>query len=348
MKRVLVAGGGTGGHIAPALAVGRRMVEEGWAEVFYVRTERPVDEEMYGPEGDRVFKLRSPRIDKGARPAFPFTAAAALVRAVRLVRSVGADAVLGTGGYASFYCVAGAWLSGVPGFVLDTNAIPGRSNRWVSLLCRLAFAAFPGQEGYFRCPVSVVGIPRRPGGRAAGARERLGIPDDARVVLFLGGSQGASALNDLAAARPPAVRLLLQCGVRDEARMTGMLQGRDGFTVRGFVSDLSDWYSAADLAVARAGALTMAELSAFGLPAVFIPYPYAADDHQAANAGKAAEAGAAVFMRQDEADPARLWGLVTELLEDPPRLAAMASAMGAFLPGDAAEKVSAGIRGFCR
>jgi UDP-N-acetylglucosamine--N-acetylmuramyl-(pentapeptide) pyrophosphoryl-undecaprenol N-acetylglucosamine transferase len=347
MKRVLVAGGGTGGHIAPALAVGRRIVQEGWAEVFYARTERPVDMAMYGPEGSRVFALRSPRIDKGARILLPFTAGAALAGAVKLVRSLGADAVLGTGGYASFYCVAGAWLSGVPGFVLDTNALPGRSNRWVSRFCRLAFAAFPGQERYFHCPVSTVGIPRNPRGKAAGARERLGIPADARVVLFLGGSQGASALNDLAAARPPGIRLLLQCGARDEARMTGLLDGREGFTVRGFVDDLSDWYSAADLAVARAGAQTMAELSAFELPAVFIPYPFAADDHQTANARVAAEAGAAVLMRQDRADSAGLWNMVEEILDDSPRLAAMVSAMGSLLPGNSAERVSAGIRGMC-
>lgn len=348
MKRVLVAGGGTGGHIAPALAVGRRIMMEGWAEVFYARTERPVDRAMYGPEGDRVFTLRSPRIDKGSRILLPFTGAAALARAVRLVRTVRADAVLGTGGYASFYCVAGAWLSGVPGCVLDTNALPGRSNRWVSRFCRLAFAAFPGQERYFRCPVSAVGIPRDTRGKAAGARERLGIPADARVVLFLGGSQGASALNDLATARPSGIRLLLQSGVRDEARMAGQLEGREGFTVRGFVDDLSDWYSSADLAVARAGAQTMAELSAFGLPAVFIPYPYAADDHQTANARVAADAGAAVLMVQEDAHPDRLWSLVGELLNDSPRLAAMASAMVALLPGNAAEKVSAGIRGLCR
>lgn len=347
MKRILVAGGGTGGHIAPALAVGRRISSEAWANVFYARTERPVDAVMYAVEGDMVHTLRSPRIDSGARLLLPVTGTAAVIRAARLLRRLGINAVLGTGGYASFYAVAAARIMGLPGAVLDTNAIPGRSNRWVSHFCDMAFAAFPGQESMFHCPVKAVGIPLQPGVSRPGARERLGISPGEKVVLFLGGSQGARALNDLAAGCPQGIRVLLQCGERDEERVSRLLQDRSGFITAGFVNDLSDWYSSADLAVARAGAQTLAELSAFGVPSVFVPYPHAADDHQAANAMVAVNAGAARMVRQGSLDASEFWALLVALLNDTVALSRMAGSMKGLLPADAAERVSSEMRRLC-
>lgn len=347
MKRVLIAGGGTGGHIAPALVVGKEVSRDGWAEVFYAKTERPVDKTMYAPEGDRAHTLRSPRIDKGARILLPVTAPLALFRAVGLLRRLRADVVLGTGGYASFYCVAAAWLCGIPCAVLDTNAIPGRSNRLVSRFAKLAFAAFPGQEGLFHCAVKTAGIPVQARPRPVGARARLGLSEDNRVVLFLGGSQGARAVNDLAIACPSGISVLLQCGESDERRVRELVAGRDGFVAGGFLADLSDWYAAADIAVARAGAQTLAELSEFGVPTVFIPYPHAADDHQAANAMMAVRAGAALMKRQETLEAGAFWNDVKALLADRASLDGMALAMSGLLPKNAAQMVSEELRRLC-
>jgi UDP-N-acetylglucosamine--N-acetylmuramyl-(pentapeptide) pyrophosphoryl-undecaprenol N-acetylglucosamine transferase len=347
MKRVLIAGGGTGGHISPALAVGRAIEADGWAEVFYARTERPVDEAMYRGQGSKVHLLRSPRIDRGAVVFLPFTGTVALAKAAGLLRKLGIDAVLGTGGYASFYCVAAAWLLGIPGAVLDTNAFPGRSNRLVSRFCKVAFAAFPGQDRLFHCPVSTVGIPREPVRVVSGAAEKLGLPEEKPVVLVLGGSQGARALNDLALQCPGGISVLLQCGGRDEQRVAEIAKDRENFLVAGFLEDLSDWYSASDIAVARAGAQTLAELASFGVPAVFIPYPHAADDHQARNAGVAVEAGGALMVRQETLNPGSFWEAVTELLQDREKLASMSAAMERLLPADTAERISTEIRGLC-
>ncbi|MFO7626340.1 MAG: UDP-N-acetylglucosamine--N-acetylmuramyl-(pentapeptide) pyrophosphoryl-undecaprenol N-acetylglucosamine transferase [Candidatus Fermentibacteraceae bacterium] len=347
MKKVLIAGGGTGGHIAPALAVGKRISGEGWAEVFYARTERPVDAAMYAAEGDRAHTLRSPRIDRGARILLPFTGTLALFRAVGLLRRLKIEAVLGTGGYASFYCVAAAWLCGIPCAVLDTNAIPGRSNRLVSRFAKLAFAAFPGQEDLFHCAVKTAGIPVQTRKRPKGARPRLGLSDDHQVVLFLGGSQGARAVNDLAMACPPTVNVLLQCGESDEQRVKGIVADRGNFLVAGFLADLSDWYAAADIAVARAGAQTLAELSEFGVPTVFIPYPHAADDHQAANAMMAVRAGAALMKRQETLEPEAFWSELKVLLENRGSLEGMAQAMSGLLPKNAAQVVSEELRRLC-
>lgn len=347
MKRVLIAGGGTGGHIAPALAVGKRIAREGWAEVFYAGTERPVDAVMYAPEGGRAHTLRSPRIDRGARILLPVTGTLALFRAVGLLRRLKIEAVLGTGGYASFYCVAAAWLCGIPCAVLDTNAIPGRSNRLVSRFSKVAFAAFPGQESLFHCRVKTVGIPVQARTRPKGARVRLGFTEDRKTVLFLGGSQGARAVNDLAMACPRGINVLLQCGESDEQRVKGIVAGREGFVAAGFLHDLSDWYAAADLAVARAGAQTLAELSEFGVPTVFIPYPHAADDHQAANAMMAVRAGAALMKRQETLEPEAFWSEVTALLENREALDDMAAAMSGLLPKNAAQMVSEELRRLC-
>ena len=270
------------------------------------------------------------------------------MRAGNLLRRLGVDAVLGTGGYSSFYSVVAARLSGIPSAVLDTNAVPGRSNRLASRFCKLAFTAFSGQEGYFHCPVSAVGIPLQERLSTPGARGRMGISEDERVVLFIGGSQGARTLNDLALACPGGIRILLQCGEADEKRVADRLGTRTGFIVRGFVDDLSDWYSAADLAVARAGAQSLAELCSFGVPALFVPYPHAADDHQAANAMVAANAGGALMKRQDSIESAGFWNEITALLDDRQRLSAMSAAMKGLLPTDAAEKVSQQLGRLCR
>jgi UDP-N-acetylglucosamine--N-acetylmuramyl-(pentapeptide) pyrophosphoryl-undecaprenol N-acetylglucosamine transferase len=344
MKRVLIAGGGTGGHIAPALVVGKKISQDGWAEVFYAGTERPVDKAMYASQGDRAHTLRSPRIDRGARVLLPITGTLALFRAVGLLRRLRVDAVLGTGGYASFYCVAAAWLCGIPSAVLDTNAIPGRSNRLVSRFARLAFTAFPGQEGMFHCKVIAAGIPVQTRTRPVGARARLGLPEDGPVVLFLGGSQGARAVNDLAMTCPGGIAVLLQCGRSDEERVKGIVADRKGFVAEGFLADLSDWYAAADIAVARAGAQTLAELSEFGVPTVFIPYPHAADDHQAANAMIAVGAGAALMKRQETLEPGEFWSGMKALLLDRGSLETMAKAMSGLLPKNAARTVSEELR----
>lgn len=346
-KRVLIAGGGTGGHIAPALAVGGAIEEAGWGRVFYARTERPVDRVMYAGKGDRVHILKSPRLDRGTSILLPLTGTAALIRAVRLLKRLDISAVLGTGGYASFFAVAASKLAGVPGAVLDTNAVPGKSNRWVSRFCRLAFAGFPGQEDLFRCPVVTVGIPRVPVPDVPGAHGRVGVSGDERVVLVLGGSQGASALNDLALRCPGEITLLLQSGDRDRPRVTELVRGRKNLRVEGFLNDLSDWYRVSLVAVARAGAQTLAELSAFGVPAVFIPYPHAAHDHQAKNAEVAVKAGGALMIRQEDLDPDRFWSMVMNLLDDRERLSAMSGAMRDLLPGDSAGRVSDEMRRLC-
>lgn len=342
MKRpnLLIAGGGTGGHIAPAIAVGNAARQS--FSVSYACTPRPVDRIMYSEVKETVHVMNPPRLDRGMKLLFPLTATASLLRALKLLKSNRIDAVLGTGGYSSFFAIMAARILNKPATLLDTNAIPGRSNRIASRFCRVAFTGFPGGERGLRCPSQHTGTPVSASlekHSTAHARRKLGLDEDRPVVLFLGGSQGARAVNDLALEMPGELTVLLQCGKTDLERAAAAGKGRD-LIIEPFLKDLSLWYSAAELAVARAGGQTIAELSAFGLPAVLIPYPYAADDHQTANAAVAERAGAAILSSQGETTPTELSRLLLRLLSTPVELDGMRRAMGSLYPPDPAGEIA--------
>ncbi len=340
MKKLLIAGGGTGGHISPALAAG--FAAEKAFQVSWLSTPRPVDKTMYSPVADRVTVMNPPRIDKGMKFLLPFTASAALFRAMGYIRKNRIDIVLGTGGYSAFFALAAARLMGKPAALFESNAHAGRSNRIASRFCRAAFTGLPGGGKGLKCTVHRTGTPvsssvkRIPGNEA---RRILGIPLDKPVVLFLGGSQGASAVNDLALGLTGDFTVLLQCGVRDEERVRKSVAGRSGIIAEAFLNDLSLWYSAAELAVARAGGQTIAELSATSLPAVLVPFPYAAEDHQTANAAVAEKAGAAVMMEQKGSSPEKLSQLLHRLITNREELERMGQAMENLFPAEPAEKI---------
>ncbi|MCK5036364.1 MAG: UDP-N-acetylglucosamine--N-acetylmuramyl-(pentapeptide) pyrophosphoryl-undecaprenol N-acetylglucosamine transferase, partial [Candidatus Sabulitectum sp.] len=171
------------------------------------------------------------------------------------------------------------------------------------------------------------------------ARKELGIPENFPVILFLGGSQGAKAINDLALAMGEDVSVLLQCGNGDYQRVLEQSKTMENFTVKPFLADLSLWYSAAELVVARAGGQTIAELAAFGLPAVLVPYPYAAEDHQTANAAAIRNAGGALLRTQTETEHSDFTGFLLKLGGDRKKLAEMSASMQSVFPDDPAGKI---------
>ncbi len=338
MKHLLIAGGGTGGHIAPAIAVGERASDK--FRISYACTPRPVDSMMYSAVTNRVHVMNPPRVDKGRRALLPFTATRSFLKARALLKSIKADVVLGTGGYSSFFSIAAARSLGIPAAILDTNAIPGKSNRIASRFCRVAFTGLPGGEKGLKCPAILTGTPvsgKMKKTAASTARRSIGIPEDRPVLLFLGGSQGAEAINDLALETKGDVSILLQCGTRDYRRVLQRSGDMDNIVVEAFINDLSLWYSAADLAAGRAGGQTIAELSLFGLPAVFIPYPYAAEDHQTANATAVVKAGGALLRSQKESSG--FDRMILQLVKNREELATMSMAMKSIFPSDPAGNI---------
>ncbi|MCD6587709.1 MAG: UDP-N-acetylglucosamine--N-acetylmuramyl-(pentapeptide) pyrophosphoryl-undecaprenol N-acetylglucosamine transferase [Candidatus Fermentibacteraceae bacterium] len=343
MKHLLIAGGGTGGHITPAIAVGQTASE--YFRVSYVCTPRPVDTLMYA-DIENVSVMNPPRLDKGRRMLLPFTATKSFFSARSLLKSTGVDVVLGTGGYSSFFAVAAARSLGIPAALFDSNAVCGKSNRLASRFCRMAFTGLPGGEKGLHCEVFHTGTPVSDKLiKVPDSRTTLGIPENSSVILFLGGSQGASAVNDLAVdTAEEDVFVLLQTGERDYSRVISRSDRLSGIKIDSFVHDLSVWYSAADLVVARAGGQTIAELAYFGLPAVLVPYPFAAEDHQTANAEAVADKGAALLVAQHSAKSSGFVQIVVSLAADKDKLQKMSQAMSSVFPSDPALSIVSHLR----
>jgi UDP-N-acetylglucosamine--N-acetylmuramyl-(pentapeptide) pyrophosphoryl-undecaprenol N-acetylglucosamine transferase len=290
---------------------------------------------MYADFGDSVHVMNPTRADKGMKLLLPFTATKSLFAAGSLLKSVEADAVLGTGGYLSFFVVAAARFLGIPAAIFDSNAHSGRSNRLASRFCKAAFTGLPGGGVGLHCPVFQTGTPVSENMKKVDvyeARKTLDIPEDRPVVLCLGGSQGAASINNLALSMGGATTVLLQCGNSDYERVLNKSQYMDHLRIQPFIKNLSLWYSAADLVVARAGGQTIAELAAFGLPAVLVPYPFAAEDHQNANAKAVADAGAALLVNQNRTASTEFIQRITALAEDTVELVRMSSAMNSIFP----------------
>lgn len=327
--KLTIAGGGTGGHISPAIAVAEalREVRPG-TDITFISTPRPVDSRMYAPYGDAVHVMSPPRIDRGLTDIslFPFRAVREYAAARRLLKRICPDALFATGGYPSFFPVLAARGLGIPSAIHESNSLPGRANLVASRFADLVMTGFLSASDRFGGEAIYTGNPVRPSMkrcRKSGAREQLGIPAGVPVVLFLGGSQGARALNDMALEVPEGVHLLLQCGSADLERVQGLSAGISRMTVFDFIDDPALLYSAADVAVARSGAMTVAELTWFRLPSVYVPYPFAADDHQRWNAHEIVRGGGALMMEQSSTSGSELWEKLSLLLEDTERLEGM-------------------------
>jgi UDP-N-acetylglucosamine--N-acetylmuramyl-(pentapeptide) pyrophosphoryl-undecaprenol N-acetylglucosamine transferase len=347
MVTILIAGGGTGGHVFPMVAVGdaiRRLDAE--ARVVYVGTARGLEARVIPERGDplellNILPLRGDGARGFARGAL--RAAASLPEARALVRHIAPAVVLSVGGYAAGPVSLAARSLGVPVAILEPNSALGLANRLLAPLARRAYTAFPEVERHLRPSIVLrAGVPLRKD-FAPMPYERRGECEPMRV-LVLGGSQGASALNETV---PRAIAKVTACAVvhqtgpgRDEAvrALYASLGVEDRARVVPFIEDMHASLTHADLVVGRAGASSLAELTAIGRPALLIPYPFAADDHQLKNAQSLERAGAAVAIAQSEATEERLARELAALARDGGRRAQMAEASSALgHPGAATE-----------
>jgi UDP-N-acetylglucosamine--N-acetylmuramyl-(pentapeptide) pyrophosphoryl-undecaprenol N-acetylglucosamine transferase len=348
MPRIVIAAGGTAGHVVPALAVADALRERG-AEVEFVGGER-AEAELVPAAGYPFHRLRVEGIDRShplraARAGL--VASGAVLRARSLLRRIRADAVLGGGGYVAGPVGLAARALGLPLVLTEADSHLGVANRLLAPFAQRVFLAFPleGRSGP-KWVVSGRPVPADTG-RAdrAAARSRFGIEADARCVLVFGGSLGARRLNDAAldafgAAAPGAV--LHASGRRDHddlRRRLDALGAPPHYRLRPYIKPFADALAAADLVVARAGG-GVQELLVAGLPSVLVPYPHATADHQTKNARWAERAGAAVVVPDGELDGPRLAREVAALLGAPQRMAAMAKAAAAAAKPDAAERIA--------
>lgn len=347
--RIAVMAGGTGGHIFPALAVAEQLRACG-AEVFWIGTQRGMEARLVPEHGFEMEWLQIQGVrGKGLRDrlAAPWRLLTALREAGAILRRRSPSVVLGLGGFVAGPGGLMARLQGRPLVIQEQNSIPGMTNAWLSRVANRVFEAFPGSFDAGRGarlsgnPVraEIVGLPA-PEVRLAG---RAGRPR----LLVLGGSLGAKALNEQL---PQALALLDEAErpeVRHQAGERTLALAQEAYrnagveaAISSFVEDMAEAYAWADLILCRAGALTVSEVAAAGLPAIFVPYPYAVDDHQVANANYLVDAGAARLLLERDLTPQRLAAELRELLADPALRLRMAEAARAKAIPDAAERIA--------
>jgi UDP-N-acetylglucosamine--N-acetylmuramyl-(pentapeptide) pyrophosphoryl-undecaprenol N-acetylglucosamine transferase len=340
--RIVIAAGGTAGHVVPAIAVADALRAEG-AEVSFVGGQR-AEAELVPAAGYQLDPIRV----EGISRSNPLTAlragakaALALRAAARILRNRAADAVLGGGGYVAGPVGLAAVLRRIPLVLTEADSHMGLSNRLLAARASRVCLAFPiaGREGE-RYLVTGRPVPSRDTERGP-ARAAFGIGADERCVLVFGGSLGARSVNQAAVAAfaDAPYRVLHAAGRRDfdDLRAPG-----SHYLLRDYVSPFGQALAAADLAVARAGG-SVFELAQYGLPAVLVPYPHATGDHQTTNARWMQQAGAAITIADAELTPERLRAAVDAILLDPARLAAMAAASTRLARPDAARDVARAV-----
>ena len=324
-RPILIMAGGTGGHVYPALAVARALQARS-RDVVWLGTERGLEARVVPAAGIEIEWVSVKGLRRKGLAALlvaPFQLLWALLQSLGVILRRRPSAVLGMGGFVSGPGGLAAWLTLRPLLIHEQNAVAGLTNRLLARLARVVLQAFPGSFNS-RVVAETVGNPVRADIAAvAPPAERYGAREGRLRLLVLGGSQGALALNEtvpaaigrLAEAERPLVRH--QCGeaTLDITRQAYARQDLEADVVP-FIEDMAAAYAWADLVVCRSGALTVAELCAVGLPALFVPYPAAVDDHQTANARPMADAGAAVIIDQSMLNPEVLATQLRDWLAD--------------------------------
>jgi UDP-N-acetylglucosamine--N-acetylmuramyl-(pentapeptide) pyrophosphoryl-undecaprenol N-acetylglucosamine transferase len=372
-RHALLAGGGTGGHVFPALAVAEELLARGW-RVSFAGTSSGLEARLVPERGIDFHVLPArPLLGRGpvARALALATLARSAVSAAGLIRRLGVTAVLGTGGYASAPAVVGGRLTGRPVLLLEPNARAGVANRWLSRCATAAAVGYAETARGLRCPVTVTGVPVRAeffavpelSSSAMGGISRSWGPAElgtseapatlggaAASLLVLGGSQGARQINRalpaaaaLLLAGMPELRILHQAGARhlDETRAAYAAAGASPRQVQvvAFVDDVAGAMAACSLLVSRAGAITVAEICAAGRAALLAPLAIA-KGHQQDNARVLAAAGGAEVLALPDLEPAPLAARLGALLGDGARLAAMGRAARALARPDAAAAIA--------
>ena len=343
---VVIAGGGTGGHLYPGLALADALADRGLA-VGFVGTAGGIEARVVPGAGYPLHLLVGQQLRGGGVGRAVAGGVAALrgvVSGLALLRTLRPKLVVGVGGYASVAVVLAGWMRRLPTVLLEQNVVPGAATRLLARVARevcLGFAEAAPYLPYARTvhtgnPLRASVLRATPGPRAPGVG-----------LLVFGGSAGAHRLNEAVLAAMPALRASAQLRITHQTGAADLERVRAGYAALGvtarvdpFIDDMGAAYGAADLVVSRAGAMSCAELTARGLPAILVPYPFAADDHQRLNAEVLAHAGAAEVVLDRGLTGDRLAATLRALLDDPARRTAMANASRSLGRPDAAARVA--------
>jgi UDP-N-acetylglucosamine--N-acetylmuramyl-(pentapeptide) pyrophosphoryl-undecaprenol N-acetylglucosamine transferase len=362
--RVLIAGGGTGGHLYPGIALAEEITSTPGGEVLFVGTARGLETKLVPQAGFPLELMEVSGLKRtGVKGMLRGLALLprAFARSREVLRRYRPDLVVGVGGYASGPLVFVAALTGYPTVIQEQNSRPGFTNRILGRLARRVFVAFgDARRSFGRRKLRMFGNPvrrrflDRVGADVAPAESTAARAPSEPSILVLGGSQGSHAINELASAMVQVLkargilpRVVHQVGAGEIDRMVVYYEAlglSDRVEARAFIDDMPAALGEASLVVARAGALTLAELAIMGVPAVLVPLPTATDDHQTLNALEFQRAGAAVVVPQYGTTPPQIANVVQALLADPARLAQMGEAMRGLARPNATRDIVAELR----
>ena len=348
----VIACGGTGGHLFPGLAVAEVLRARGHEVMLFI-SEKEIDSLATSTRSEfRFEKLPTVGLPSPFSPAIVrflqrFNESLSACR--RIYRNFQPHVVLGMGGFTSTAPVLAGKMRGIPTFIHESNAIPGKANRMTARMVRAVLLGFKECAQFFpKVRTEVTGTPirselKRIDRRAA--RAKLGLREDLRTLLVMGGSQGASGINQAMIRALPSlqreeVQVIHLAGARDERLLADNYQ-REKIPahVAAFHHAMGEVYSAADFAIARSGAASLSELAAFALPSLLIPFPYASDDHQTRNAEIFVKAEAALLVREAELAGDLLARKIQDLLGNPEKLQRMSENCGKLAPKNAATLV---------
>lgn len=352
LMNTIIACGGTGGHLFPGLAVAEVLRARGHEVMLFV-SEKEIDALALSGGSDFQFhKLPTIGLPSGFSPALfgflgRFYESVSLCRAI--YRKFKPHVVLGMGGFTSTAPILAGKLRGIPTFIHESNAIPGKANRFTARMVRAVLLGCKECAPFFpKVRTEITGTPIRKELQRIDrklARQRLGLQEDLLTILVMGGSQGASGINQamiraLPALKGDPIQVIHLSGARDERLVADNYQ-REGIPayVAAFHHAMEELYSASDFAVARSGAASLAELATFALPAILIPFPYAAEDHQTRNAEVFVGAEAGVILKESELSGDLLARNIRELVANPDKLARMSENSAGLAPKNAAALV---------
>ncbi len=350
--RIVIAGGGTGGHVIPALAIAQQLKQQFGAEVLFIGTARGIETRLVPQAGFpleliQVGALKNVSLVTRAKTLFNLPRAIAACS--RMLTDFDPEVVIGVGGYASGPAMAAAIRRRLPTLAFEPNVVPGFANRMIARWVSAAAVHFEETCRYFpNCQVT--GVPVR--------QAFFSIPTKADspnfggpfTLLVFGGSQGARAINQAMTtteslprlrAKIPGIHIIHQTGQRDyDQVLAAYRQSGISAEVHKFIDDMPGTFGRADLLVCRSGASTVAEITAAGKPAIFVPFPAAADDHQNVNARALERAGAAVVVEESNLGAAYLVETIAALLGDPVRLRSMSVAARLLAHPKAVEEIA--------
>ena len=315
-KKLIIAGGGTGGHIFPAIAIANELKRKrSDLEILFIGAKGKMEMEKVPQAGYRIEGLDISGFNRSSlikNIGLPYKLVKSFFQVSAIFKREKPDAVLGVGGYSSFPVLKAAQARGIPSFIHESNSFAGKSNIWLGKKATKIFTGTKGMEKFFPASkILVTGNPVRKeivneATNREDAARHFGLDPARKTVLVVGGSQGAKTINEAIHAgldeiSAAGLQLIWQTGKNFLAKASEKTTGRPGVWVNDFITRMDQAYAAADVVVARSGAMTVAELCVVRKPVLFVPYPFAAEDHQTANAKQLVEQEAAMMIPDSEA-----------------------------------------------